>query len=266
MSLVAAWLWGVLLVGATILFAIAGTLLARRRFAVEILERHNEVAGFIYAVIGVVYAVLLGFTALIVWEQYEKAHTHVEQEANELADLFRDARAFPDGIRQELEKQIRAYARLVVEKEWQAMAEGGSSRETWEAYNQLSQTYQGFRPQNDYENAWYEQSLARLNQLGDHRQLRLLSSQLGLPGAMWVVLLGAGVVTISFSFLFGTRHAAAHVVMTSGLAITIGLVLFSILTLDHPFAGITRLEPDAFRQVAGIFDLGGQSGPVGPAK
>jgi hypothetical protein len=31
------------------------------------------VAGFIYAVIGVVYAVLLGFSAIIVWEQYRQA-------------------------------------------------------------------------------------------------------------------------------------------------------------------------------------------------
>ena len=32
-----------------------------------------DVAGFIYAVIGVVYAVLLGFSAIIVWEQYRQA-------------------------------------------------------------------------------------------------------------------------------------------------------------------------------------------------
>jgi hypothetical protein len=49
---------------------------------------------------------------------------------------------------------------------------------------------------------------------------------------MWAVLLGAGVITIGFSFLFGTRHAAAQVLMTSGLAMMIGLVLFFILALD----------------------------------
>jgi hypothetical protein len=48
-------------------------LIVRRWVAVEVLERHNEVAGFIYAVIGVVYAVLLGFTAIIVWERFNQA-------------------------------------------------------------------------------------------------------------------------------------------------------------------------------------------------
>ena len=89
-----AWLWGVLLVGATVFVSIAGTLLVRRWVPVEVLERHNEVAGFIYAVIGVVYAVLLGFTAIIVWERYDKAQAALDAETNDLIDLYRDAETF----------------------------------------------------------------------------------------------------------------------------------------------------------------------------
>jgi hypothetical protein len=52
--------WSLLVVGGIPLLAVAGALLVRRWATVEVLERHNEVAGFVYAVIGVVYAVLLG--------------------------------------------------------------------------------------------------------------------------------------------------------------------------------------------------------------
>lgn len=114
MSLVAAWFWGILLVGATVFLAVTGTLLVRRLVAVEVLERQNEVVGFIHANIGVVYAVLLGFTALTAWEAYQRAHDRVEQEANELADMFRNAGAYPDDVRSELETQLRAYTRLVM--------------------------------------------------------------------------------------------------------------------------------------------------------
>ena len=256
-----AWLWGIFLIGAMLLLAVAGTLLARRWVGVEVLKLNNEVAGFIYAVIGVLYAVLLGFTAIIVWEQFDKAQAGVDQEANELADLYRDAQVFPEDTRRELDTHLRAYARLVVENEWPAMAERKSSPETWEVYNRLWRTYHQFQPQNDHERIWYAQSLARLNQLGDQRRLRLLSSRSdGVPDVMWAVLLGAGVITIGFSFLFGTRSARAQVFMTSGLALTIALVLFSILALEHPFAGITRVDPDAFDQVADIFDVWSRSG------
>jgi len=256
-----AWLWSILLVGATVLFAAAGTLLARRWVSVEILKLNNEVAGFIYAVIGVLYAVLLGFTAIIVWEQFDKAQAGVDQEANELADLYRHAQAFPDDTRRVLETQLRAYAKLVVEKEWPAMAERTSSPETWKMYNQLWRTYQRFQPQNDHERTWYAQSLTRMDQLGDQRRLRLLSSRSeGIPRVMWVALLGAGGVTIGFSFLFGTRSATAQVLMTSALTMTIALVLLSILALEEPFRGITRVDPGAFDQLAYIFDVWSQTG------
>jgi hypothetical protein len=161
-----AWLWGVLLVGATVFVSIVGTLLVRRWIPVEVLERHNEVAGFIYAVIGVVYAVLLGFTAIIVWEWYDKAQAALDAETNDLIDLYRDAETFPNDIRGELDTQLRTYARLVADKEWPAMAEHKSSPEVWDAYTQLWRTYYRFRPENDNQRIWYTASITRLNDLG----------------------------------------------------------------------------------------------------
>ena len=66
---------------------------------------------------------------------------------------------------------------------------------------------------------------------------------------MWGVLLGAGAITIGFSYLFGMRNTVAQVLMTAGLAMTIALVLLSILALEQPFAGITRIQPYAFTQL-----------------
>ena len=247
------WVEGILLVCGMGSLAIAGTLLTRRWVGLDVLKFNNEVAGFIYAVVGVVYAVLLGLSAIIVWEQYDKARAIVEQEANELADLYRDAQTFPDAVRKELENGLRTYTRLVTEKEWPAMAKRRSSPEAQAAYNQLWRTYHRFRPDNEYEKVWYAESLRRMNQLGDRRRLRLLSSASGVPGVMWGVLLGAGVVTISYSFFFGTRSTAAQVLMAVGVALTIALVLLAVLAMHHPFSGITRVEPEAFNRILEIF-------------
>jgi Protein of unknown function (DUF4239) len=201
------------------------------------------------------YAVLLGFTAIIVWERYDQAQTAVENEANELGDLFRDAQAFPDEVRKELETKLRSYIRLVMAKEWPAMAENKLSLETQDAFNQLREAYRRFAPQTKQERIWFTQSLTSLNQLNDQRRLRLLSNRsTGIPNVMWVVLLGAGAVTISFSFLFGTRNTAAQLLMTAGLALTISLVLLSVVALERPFAGIARIEPNAFDQLTIMLD------------
>ena len=253
------WFWSLLLLVILPVLAVGATLLVRRAVGPDVLAHHNDVAGFIYAVIGVVYAVLLGFSAIIVWEQYRQAQEGVEREANELADLYRDAQVFPLAVRKQVEDGLRAYARLVVEREWPAMAEGKSSAETWEAYNQLWRIYHDFKPEDDHQRTWYAESIHRLNELGDQRRIRLLSVRSGVPGVIWAVLLGAGAVTIGFSFLFGTPNVRAHGLMTAGVAITIGGVLLSILALQHPFAGITRVSPEAFQQFGEILDMRSRS-------
>jgi hypothetical protein len=250
----AAFLWGILVVCTTLLLAVTGALLVRRWVAVEVLERHNEVAGFIYAVIGVVYAVLLGFTAIIVWERYDKAQAALETETNDLTDLFRDAETFPNDVRTQLGNQLRKYTRLVAEKEWPAMAERRSSPEASDAYTQLWRTYYQFQPENDRDKIWYTESITKLNDLGDQRRLRLLSSRFkAVPSIIWAVLIGAGGITIGFTLLFGTRNFAAQVVMISGLALTIALVMLSIMALQQPFAGINRLGPQGFKQLEETF-------------
>ena len=261
MASVDTWFWVFVFVVALPACAVCGALLVGRIVGAEVLANHNDVAGFIYAVVGVVYAVLLGFSAIIVWEQFRRAQEGVEEEANALADLYRDSRVFPPEVRNAVELGVREYTRLMVEKEWPAMAGGESSPEAWDEYNKLWRTYEEFEPADEHQRVWYEQSLERLNALADSRRERLLSVRSGIPTVMWGVLLCGGVITIGFSFLFGMRNTRAQAFMTAGLALTIGVVLLSIVALQKPFAGITRVEPEPFNQVDRI--LGQLSHPTG---
>ena len=60
------------------------------------LELHNDVAGFIYAALGVIYAVLLALVVIAVWEKYQAADETVEQEANAIAEIFWLAHRLPE--------------------------------------------------------------------------------------------------------------------------------------------------------------------------
>ena len=62
------WVLILLLIFFTAL-AMAVSLLVRRYVGLEKLRTNNEVAGFKFAVIGVLYAVLLGFAVVIAWER-----------------------------------------------------------------------------------------------------------------------------------------------------------------------------------------------------
>src|ERR1700731_3735367 len=74
--------------------SLVGLFLVRRVVPHTVLKQHNDVVGFVYAVVGVVYAVLLAFTIVVCWEQYEGAARNIEEEASTVGDLYRDARGF----------------------------------------------------------------------------------------------------------------------------------------------------------------------------
>jgi hypothetical protein len=60
------WLSAVILIGPTTLLAMAGPVIVRRYIDVKQLRTNNEVAGFKFATVGVLYAVLLAFAVVVV--------------------------------------------------------------------------------------------------------------------------------------------------------------------------------------------------------
>jgi excisionase family DNA binding protein len=64
---------GLLIVALAILMAVGGLVLVQRLYSIDRRKQHNDVAGFIYAVLGVAYAVLLGLMLIAVWGKWEAA-------------------------------------------------------------------------------------------------------------------------------------------------------------------------------------------------
>jgi hypothetical protein len=62
--------YGVLVVGGVCLLSLIGFELVHRLVPADLRQRHNDVAGFIYAALGVIYAVLLALVVISVWEEY----------------------------------------------------------------------------------------------------------------------------------------------------------------------------------------------------
>ena len=59
------WLSGMLIVGLPTVLAMFGPIIVRRYVTLETLTKNNEVAGFKFAVVGVLYAVLLAFAIIV---------------------------------------------------------------------------------------------------------------------------------------------------------------------------------------------------------
>lgn len=230
--------------------------MVRRRVPHPVLEEHREVAGFIYSVVGVVYAVVLAFSVVIAWEGYRNAENILDQEAQALADLLRSAAVFPEPLRTEMPKALYNYAQKVVREEWPAMRKNSNSSAAQVELDQIWRQISDFNPQNQKESAWLDQALSLLIELSDNRRARLLEARRRLPAIVWCGLVGGAALTIGFSYFFGVKNLKSHLGMTGILTTMVSLNLFIVAALQSPFSGDLQLDPAPFEKVMRTIEIG----------
>ena len=254
--------YGVLIVVGACLAAVVGLTLVQRFVPVTIRREHNDVAGFIYAALGVIYAVLLALVVIAVWEEFGRARVTVEGEANALAEIFWLAHELPEPQGPRLQELARSYAEEVVDEEWPQMQQGRTplmennpkSTPGWVLIDDIRATLQEVEPRTQADQELYAEGLDQVQRLADARRMRLVAAEESLPAVLWVVLVAGGIVVVGFAYLFGLENTWAHGLMVASLAGVIALVLFTIGVMDHPFSGGARIEPGAFELVLNRFE------------
>ena len=195
------------------------------------------------------FGVTLGFSLLLVWQQYEAAQQTAEREAGDVEELYRLAGGFPEPERGRVQELAASYARVVVEEEWLLMRDGRTSSRAGKLADDLRGSIQVFEPGTESEKALRSEGLTRLDDLEQARALRLLEVREGLPRIIWVVLSVGGVLTVAFTFLFGMETPWLHMLAVAALTVNISLILYTVAVLEYPFNGGVRVQPDAFELV-----------------
>ena len=213
--------YGLMVVFGTCLAAVLGLAVVQLLVPTTIRQENNEVAGFIYAVVGVIYAVLLALVVIATWEEFGRARIMVETEANALAEIFLLAHRLPEPEGVRIQELARSYAEAVAHEEWPLMEQGrtpslersrGSSR-AWDLNDDIRASLQEVEPRTVAGQELYAEGLDQVQRLGDARRMRLVMAEESLPTVLWVVLIVGGIVAVGFAYLFGLQNTAAHALM-----------------------------------------------------
>lgn len=242
---------GVLVVGGfLVLSLILGNFVARLA-PPQVREQHNELAGFILAVVGVIYAVLLAFVAIGVWERFEQAETRTYEEATHLTIVYRDAGSFSNG--EALRAALREYVRKVIDDEWPKMQLGQRSVPGRLLLESVDRDVRNLNADTPEKVNIQARMLDATDLALEARDQRISEEATGINAVMWWVLTIGAFVTVAFTFLFGFKQTLIQQLMVGSLAILIGLVLFLIVALDFPFRGGLTVSPEAFENALWVF-------------
>lgn len=245
------WLMAVTLCGGAVILTTAVQIILHRLWPVDARRPLNEIAGFIIAVVGVVYAVLLASIAILTIERYDRAEEVTQLEAGLVSDIYRDAVGLPQPQRNDFRVVLTDYLNTVIDQEFPLLQARQTSGTDWQlaGWNDLARLLGEMavlQPANEQQGIFMQEILGRINDLNDARRLRMFSAGNSLDPVIWWVVIAGGLGTIAMSLLFGVHNAPGHLVISNLLAFSISLVIVLIVAMDRPFTGQPRVTAEPF--------------------
>jgi hypothetical protein len=240
-------LHAVVVVAASAVTIAGGTALARYWDRTIKQRRDNDVLSTYVAVIGTLYAVLLAFVLLSVWEQFDTARAAAEREASQMADLTRLTDGLPEPSATRVRAALREFSTAVVE-EWPTMADRARSDRTDRALDKVWRVLIETEPASGRGTSIYDQALERLRSASDSRQDRLSQAHPSVQPVIWILLIGGGVLTLVSTYFFETT-AHAYQPVNVGLTLMIAFILYLVYVFDRPFTGDIATQPTAMQAV-----------------
>lgn len=246
------YIGGPVFVGGFVAIAIVMGLLAHRYLPQSVLDQHNEIAGFVFAVVGVVYAVLLAFLAITVWQRFDDAQRRVSDEANQLVAVYRRVDDFPEA-RASLRRQIARYVSTVIHDEWPKMNQRTASVQADAQIEGIAYRVRHLEANTPARQVVFTSIEDGVQNAMTDRDDRLMLSNTGLNSFLWTILFLGAAAVVAFSYLFAYKSRGAQAAIVGLLAFTLALVLYLIAAIDYPFRGDVHIHPIGFIQAQQTF-------------
>jgi hypothetical protein len=247
------WLFLALVIGASALLAVGSVWLATKTvYRPGPGEQVGSLSPFVTTV-ALVYGALLGFTVVVAWEQFSSAEANVTNESSTLATMYRQTISLPAPTQTRMRELLRDYT-VAVRDEWGRQGSDASSVAARASITEMYRVLGRSQGPTDTSAAVSAEVREQVNVLTSQRNTRVLDAKPRIPGLLWGGLLFGGVLLIGligFSRLSSTRN---HMILASAIAILLGLLLFIIFWLDHPFGRQMGVTPSSFDYAVQVFD------------
>ena len=247
------WLLLALALIVSILVGVGSVWLAHRTLSKSRAKEYNSTLSPFLTCVGLVYGALLGFTIVVAWEQFSSAETNVANEASTLTTMYRQTVGMPVPQQTEMRELLRKYTTAVEGPEWNQQDVGGTTDTARDALTEMYRILGG--EQSSVASSPISQEfLGQLTVLASERNQRILDAQPRIPGLLWAGLLFGGVVLVGLGGFMRLESTRGHLILLSAVAVLLGLLLFIVYWLDHPFGMQLGITSAPFEQSLSVFD------------
>ena len=201
--------------------------------------------------LGILFALLVGFIAVEVWNNFDKAKLAVATEASALRAVVLLAGNFPDEQKMRIYALIDRHIEESINREWPAMAHRRATLSTLRA-NALIEALQdvlSLKSVDDSQRTAQPEIMKALETAMDARRQRIVVSQSSVGTVKWAgIVLQALCTLVAIAMVHSDNRLACAIAMTL-FATGIALSLLLIAAYSRPFTGEISVKPDLLRQI-----------------
>jgi len=223
------------IVGGTTVLALAGVLVVRKRASRQVLEASHEVGGYLLAIIGTLYAILVGLIVVNAESKVDTASEKAVIEANRLTNIYHVSRSFEPTTRRKISESLYSYATIAVNQDWEKVDSGEEKEGTVAPYRQLWKDVVGYAPRTDCERECYAVLLQDLEELSDARKYRMVAAKSQLSPILWAVLIAGGIMIVLFTYFFFVENLISQLLMTACVVIFLSMNVYLIYVCQNPY-------------------------------
>ncbi|MGB8503147.1 DUF4239 domain-containing protein [Mycobacterium sp.] len=248
------WLFLLLAIVVSILLAVGSIWLANRTSSDSAGQEDNSALSPFLTCVGLVFGALLGFTVVVAGEQFSSAETHVANEASTLTTMYRQTVALPAPEQTQMRELLRKYTKAAEGPEWAQQESGGGASDTARAAITAMYRVLGSQPPSDASSAANGEFFGQLTVLTSERNTRVLDAKPRIPWLLWCGLLFGAVVFIALMGFMRLKSRRRHALLASAVAVLLGLLLYIVFCLDHPFGSQLGVTSEPFEHSLQVFD------------
>ena len=233
--------------------SLGGMLLVRKRLGLEYLRNNHQVSDPMVAVIGMLFAILLGFVLANSMDRFEQARSTVIEEAGAAGDILRLSAGLPPTVGVRIHNKCLRYVDSVIDDDWKSMQSDKLSEKTQGLFSELWKEGVRLAPQTQGESNLHQSMIDALKVASECRRTRTAQLTYRIPQNLWIVVLVGAVTTVMFTYFLAVENLKVQIFMTSVVTLVIGLNIYMLSGYDAPYSGDICITPAPFEAIRLVF-------------
>ena len=209
-------------------------------------EKTKDIAGHLFRAVGMLLGLMLSMNFASVRSEYVKIQDSVELEAKEVGELVNDFKRYKSDAAIQLQDNLLEYMQVVITDEWPRLAQGTLSLKAQSLFLKVEDGILALQAESQFQQDLRTRLLKDIDEISDHRSARIYAGNVQMDWFIVVVLIGY--LISSFLLCVNPVRASSLIFMTS-YSCFIGIVLFSVVDLNHPYNGITYVSVKPFQTI-----------------